>query len=79
MHFGTGEIIVVLVVLLLVFGANKIPQLGDALGRGIRNFKKAAINDGALELASVDPPASLEDRSPDAAPRAVLGRLTNKA
>jgi len=38
---GFGEILVVLVVVLLVFGANKIPQLGDALGKGIRNFKRA--------------------------------------
>jgi sec-independent protein translocase protein TatA len=35
------ELLIILVVLLLVFGANKIPQLGDALGKGIRNFKKA--------------------------------------
>jgi sec-independent protein translocase protein TatA len=37
---GTGELIIVLVVVLLVFGANKIPQLGDGLGKAIRNFKK---------------------------------------
>ena len=45
MHLGFGEILIVFVVLLLVFGANKIPQLGDALGKGIRNFKKAAARD----------------------------------
>jgi len=38
---GMGELIIVLIVVLLVFGANKIPQLGDGLGKGIRNFKKA--------------------------------------
>ncbi len=36
------EVLIILVVLVLVFGANKIPQLGDALGKGIRNFKKAS-------------------------------------
>jgi sec-independent protein translocase protein TatA len=41
MRLGTGEILIILVIALLVFGPNKIPQLGDALGRGIRNFKKA--------------------------------------
>ncbi len=35
------EVLIILVVLVLVFGANKIPQLGDALGKGIRNFKKS--------------------------------------
>ncbi len=39
------EVLIILVVLVLVFGANKIPQLGDALGKGIRNFKKAAGKD----------------------------------
>ena len=39
------ELLIILVVLLLVFGANKIPQLGDALGKGIRNFKKASEKD----------------------------------
>ncbi|HUK65196.1 MAG TPA: twin-arginine translocase TatA/TatE family subunit [Anaeromyxobacteraceae bacterium] len=41
MRLGLGEILVIIVVLLLVFGPNKLPQLGDALGKGIRNFKKA--------------------------------------
>jgi sec-independent protein translocase protein TatA len=42
MHFGMGEMLIVLVVALLVFGPAKLPQLGDALGKGIRNFKKAS-------------------------------------
>ncbi len=45
MRLGAGEMLVVLVIALLVFGPNKLPQLGDALGRGIRNFKKAASTD----------------------------------
>jgi sec-independent protein translocase protein TatA len=42
---GFGEVIVVVIVLLFVFGANKIPQLGDAIGRGVRNFKKQTRDD----------------------------------
>ena len=38
-HFGTGELIVIGVILVLLFGANKIPQLAKGLGEGIRNFK----------------------------------------
>ena len=41
MRLGFGEILVVLVIALLVFGPSKLPQLGEALGKGIRNFKKA--------------------------------------
>ena len=42
---GIGELIVVLVVIVLVFGASRIPQLGDALGRGVRNFKQHTQDD----------------------------------
>jgi sec-independent protein translocase protein TatA len=38
---GTTEIIVIAIVLILLFGVNKIPQLGKGLGEGIRNFKSA--------------------------------------
>ncbi len=50
MHMGFGEILIVLVVVLLVFGANKIPQLGDALGKGIRNFRKASREDDSIDV-----------------------------
>ncbi len=49
------EILIILVVLLLVFGANKIPQLGDALGKGIRNFKKSAAEGDAEDSIDVTP------------------------
>jgi len=37
-----GELIVILLIVLVVFGANKLPSIGDALGRSIKNFKKAS-------------------------------------
>lgn len=40
--FGMPELIVVLVILLVVFGPGKLPQLGASLGGAIRNFKKAS-------------------------------------
>ena len=42
---GTGELIIVLVIVVLVFGVGKIPQLGEAIGKGIKNFKKATESD----------------------------------
>ncbi|OIP50535.1 MAG: twin-arginine translocase TatA/TatE family subunit [Deltaproteobacteria bacterium CG_4_10_14_3_um_filter_60_8] len=41
--FGLGmpELIVILVIVVLVFGAGRIPEIGAGLGKGIRNFKKA--------------------------------------
>ena len=38
---GTGEIMLILLVVLLLFGAKKIPELARGMGRGIREFKDA--------------------------------------
>ncbi len=38
---GMPELIVILVIVLIIFGAGKLPEIGAGLGKGIRNFKKA--------------------------------------
>lgn len=42
MGLGFGELVVIFLIVLVIFGAGKLPQIGDALGRSIRNFKKAS-------------------------------------
>jgi len=42
---GPTELVLILVIVLVVFGHKQIPQLGDALGKGIRNFKKSFSSD----------------------------------
>ncbi|HXM44891.1 MAG TPA: twin-arginine translocase TatA/TatE family subunit [Bryobacteraceae bacterium] len=44
--FGTGDILVVVIVGLLLFGGKKIPELAKGLGEGIRNFKDGMKDDG---------------------------------
>ena len=39
---GMGELIIILLIVLVVFGANKLPGIGDALGRSIKNFKRSS-------------------------------------
>ncbi|MBS1123682.1 MAG: twin-arginine translocation protein, TatA/E family subunit, partial [Deltaproteobacteria bacterium] len=39
---GMGELLIILLIVLVVFGANKLPGIGDALGRSIKNFKRAS-------------------------------------
>lgn len=38
---GMPELLIILLIVILIFGVNKIPQLGKGLGEGIRNFKSA--------------------------------------
>lgn len=41
-NIGTGEILLILLFILIFFGAKKIPDLAQGLGKGIREFRKAA-------------------------------------
>jgi sec-independent protein translocase protein TatA len=49
---GMGELIVILLIVLVVFGANKLPGIGDALGRSIKNFKKASSTEDEAEVVA---------------------------
>jgi sec-independent protein translocase protein TatA len=57
--FGLGatELIVILVVALLIFGPGKLPEIGGALGKGIRDFRKAIEHKGESDAnANADKP-----------------------
>jgi len=47
---GAGEWVLVLLVVLVVFGATKLPQLGDGLGRAIKNFKRAVSSANEIDV-----------------------------
>lgn len=57
------ESLIIIAVLALVFGATRLPQLGDALGRSIRNFKRAMKGENEIDVT-----ASAK-RLPDEAPK----------
>lgn len=53
---GTGEILVILVVVLILFGGKKLPEFAQSLGKGIREFKKACYGeDEKIEKISQNP------------------------
>jgi len=50
-NFGWSEILIIMLVLLLLFGAKKIPELAQGIGKGMREFKKA-LHDVEDEIKS---------------------------
>ena len=67
---GTTELLIILVLVMIVFGAGKLPQVGSALGKGLRNFKKG-VNDAdaeeeEIEEAKVEKIENQDDKKKDA-------------
>ncbi len=52
---GLPELIVILVIVLVIFGAGKLPQIGEGLGKGIRNFKKATKDKEEIDVTPKKP------------------------
>ena len=48
--FGIGELILILLIVLVVFGANKLPSIGEGLGKGILNFRKAIKSPDSIDV-----------------------------
>jgi sec-independent protein translocase protein TatA len=57
---GTPELIIILIILLLIFGASKLPQLGGAMGKTIKNFKQE-MREGMAEEPKGQAPAPQAD------------------
>ena len=81
---GFGELLIILAVLLLVFGAKRLPELGGALGKGIREFKssvrdiegelKRPADSPQLQRPTVPPPANVEPVQPPASTSQTIAR-----
>ncbi|KAF5046814.1 Sec-independent protein translocase protein TatA [anaerobic digester metagenome] len=50
--FGIGipELLIILVIVLVIFGANKLPEIGSGMGRAIKNFKKATSEPEEIDV-----------------------------
>ena len=50
-----GEILIILVVVLVLFGSKKLPEIGSGLGRAIKNFKKATTEPDEIDITPQTP------------------------
>jgi len=57
--FGWSELVVILLIVLIIFGAGKLPEVGSSLGKGIKNFRKSLKEPDAID---VTPP---QEKRPD--------------
>jgi sec-independent protein translocase protein TatA len=77
MNFGPTEMLIVLVIILVLFGGAKLPQLAKGLGEGIRNFKQATREDEPREDAEKlstgeTPTGSVVEKTSPAVPPTVV-------
>jgi len=49
--FGIPELSIILVIILVVFGAGRLPEIGAAFGKSIKNFKKASEGKDEIEIS----------------------------
>jgi sec-independent protein translocase protein TatA len=61
---GSGEILVIMVVILILFGGKKLPEFAQSLGKGIREFKKACNGEDEAPPA----PPSMKNSHPPTLP-----------
>jgi sec-independent protein translocase protein TatA len=65
-NIGPGELIIILVIALVIFGPGKLPEIGQAVGKGIREFRRAASD--MSDATSVDAPSA---QTPPPAPTSI--------
>jgi sec-independent protein translocase protein TatA len=78
-QIGPLEIVVVLVVILLIFGPKRLPQLGKSLGSGMRNFKKSVSGEDKDDEADEKPALAKATANAPAEDRPAEERQVNEA
>ena len=61
MGISMHNLLIILLVVVLIFGASKLPQIGDGMGKAIRNFKKS-VKETEEEVEDITPPKKISPK-----------------
>ena len=77
-NLGFGELMVILVIVLVLFGARRVPEIGASIGKGIREFKKnisdidREVRDPIPQARSAERISAAEDEAPRPEPKRLM-------
>ena len=57
---GASELVIILIIVLVLFGGSKLPQIGKGIGEAIRNFKKASTEPNEIDVTPEKKPEGPE-------------------
>lgn len=77
--FGWMELLLILIIVLIIFGAGKLPQLGEGLGKAIKGFKKSVHEADAIDVTPGEQPSQSEPQSVHSAQVSVHAEPTPSA
>jgi sec-independent protein translocase protein TatA len=72
-NLGFGEILLILVVVLLLFGAKRLPEVGSSIGKGIREFKRSISDTQDAIMGSEEQQRNVPPRPMDTPPQSTQG------
>lgn len=62
-NIGFPEILLILVIAVLIFGANRLPQIGEGFGKAIKNFKRGLQSEDEIKVTPADKQVTAESRA----------------
>jgi sec-independent protein translocase protein TatA len=63
-NIGFPEILLILVIAVLIFGANRLPQIGEGFGKAIKNFKRGLHSEDEIKVTPADKQMPSDTRAP---------------
>jgi sec-independent protein translocase protein TatA len=77
--FGWMELLLILIIVLIIFGAGKIPQLGEGLGKAIKGFKKSVNEPDAIDVTAAPPDQPAQPAAPSQIAQPAQGQAAGQA